>query len=303
MKPPPFEYFAAESLEEALEVLAVHGDEAKALAGGQSLIPLLNFRLARPTIVVDLNRIHELGRLTPLPSGGIAVGAMARQRDAERSSLISARAPLVTEAMPYVAHPQIRNRGTFGGSIAHADPAAVLPAVALAVDAKFCLRSRERLDRWVDAADFFVGPLMTVLQADELLTEVELPPMPPGAGWAFVEVARRHGDYALMGVAAVVALNSAGECSHVRLTFVNAGGTPLRGRTAEQLVIGQQPDEELFRAAGETAATTDIDPVGDVHATPAYRRQLARVLTVRALEQAFQVAFVALARAGATAAV
>ncbi len=198
MKPPPFEYFAAQSLDEALEVLAVHGDEAKALAGGQSLIPLLNFRLARPTVIVDLNRIHELGRLTPLPAGGIAVGAMARQRDAERSSLISARAPLVTEAMPYVAHPQIRNRGTFGGSIAHADPAAELPAVALAVDAKFCLRSRERLDRWVDAADFFVGPLMTVLQADELLIEVELPPMPPGAGWAFVEVARRHGDYALM---------------------------------------------------------------------------------------------------------
>ncbi|MDQ3949954.1 MAG: xanthine dehydrogenase family protein subunit M [Gemmatimonadota bacterium] len=303
MKPPPFEYFAAESLEEALEVLAVHGDEAKALAGGQSLIPLLNFRLARPTVIVDLNGIHELGRLTPLPSGGIAVGAMARQRDAERSSLISARAPLVTEAMPYVAHPQIRNRGTFGGSIAHADPAAELPAVALALDAKFSARSRERGDRWIDAADFFVGPLTTVLQADELLTEVELPPLPAGAGWAFVEAARRHGDYALLGVAAVVALNSAGECSHVRLTFVNAGGTPMRGRSAEKLLIGQQPDEEVFRAAGESAATTDIDPVGDVHATAAYRRQLARVLTVRALEQAFQVAVVALARAGATAGV
>jgi carbon-monoxide dehydrogenase medium subunit len=303
MKPPPFEYFAAESVEEALEVLSVHGDEAKALAGGQSLIPLLNFRLARPTVIVDLNRIHEIARLTPLPNGGIAVGAMARQRDAERSPLISARAPLVTEAMPYVAHPQIRNRGTFGGSIAHADPAAELPAVALALDAKFSITSRERGDRWVDAADFFVGPLTTVMRSDELLTEVELPPLPAGAGWGFVEVARRHGDYALMGVAAVVAINSAGECSHVRLTFVNAGGTPLRGRAAEQLIIGQQPDEELFRAAGETAATSDIDPVGDVHATPAYRRQLARVLTVRALEQAFQVAVVGMARAGATAAV
>jgi carbon-monoxide dehydrogenase medium subunit len=303
MKPPPFEYFAAESLEEALEVLSVHGDEAKALAGGQSLIPLLNFRLARPTVIVDLNRIHELGRLTPLPNGGIAVGAMSRQRDAERSSLISARAPLVTEAMPYVAHPQIRNRGTFGGSIAHADPAAELPAVALALDARFCLKSRERGERWIGAADFFVGPLTTVLQPDELLTEVELPPLPAGAGWGFIEVARRHGDYALMGVAAVVSINSAGECSHVRLTFVNAGGTPMRGREAEKLLIGQQPDEELFRAAGEIAATTDIDPVGDVHATPAYRRQLARVLTVRALEQAFQVAVVGMARAGATAAV
>ncbi len=155
----------------------------------------------------------------------------------------------------------------------------------------------------MDATDFFVGPLTTVLQPDELLTEVELPPLPAGAGWGFIEVARRHGDYALMGVAAVVSINSAGECSHVRLTFVNAGGTPMRGREAEKLLIGQQPDEELFRAAGEIAATTDIDPVGDVHATPAYRRQLARVLTVRALEQAFQVAVVGMARAGATAAV
>jgi carbon-monoxide dehydrogenase medium subunit len=303
VKPPAFEYFAAESLDEALEVLAVHGDEAKALAGGQSLIPLLNFRLARPTVIVDLNRIHQIGRLTPLPNGGIGVGAMARQRDAERSQLISTRAPLVTEAMPYIAHPQIRNRGTIGGSIAHADPAAELPAVALALDAKFCVHSRERKDRWVEAADFFVGPLTTVLTPDELLTEIELPALPPGAGWAFVEVARRHGDYALLGVAAVVALNSAGECSHVRLSFVNAGGTPMRGRSAEALLLGQRPDEEAFRAAGDSAATMDIDPVGDVHATPAYRRQLARVLTVRALEQAFGVAVVGMARAGATAAV
>jgi carbon-monoxide dehydrogenase medium subunit len=299
MKPPPFEYFAAESLEEALETLAVHGDEAKVLAGGQSLIPLLNFRLARPAVIVDLNRIHELGRLTPLPSGGIGVGAMARQRDAERSSLIAARAPLVTEAMPYVAHPQIRNRGTVGGSVAHADPAAELPAVALALDARFCARSRARDERWIDAASFFVGPLTTVLASDEVLTEVELPPMPANAGHGFVEVARRHGDYALMGVAAVVALDAAGECSHVRLAYVNAGGTPLRGRSAERLLVGRRPDQEAFRAAAEVAAESDIDPVGDVHATPAYRRHLARVLTVRALEKAFVGAMQAVARMGA----
>jgi aerobic carbon-monoxide dehydrogenase medium subunit len=299
MKPPPFEYFAADSVEEALEVLAVHGDEAKALAGGQSLIPLLNFRLARPSVIVDLNGIHELGRLTPLPSGGIAVGAMARQRDAERSSLIAQRAPLVTETMPYVAHPQIRNRGTIGGSIAHADPAAELPAVTLAVDAKFAVRSRERDERWVDAAEFFVGPLMTVMAPDELLTEVELPPLPANAGWGFVEIARRHGDYALMGVAAVVALDAAGEWSHARLAYVNAGGTPMRGRSAEQVLLGQRPDVEAFIAAAEEAARADIDPVGDVHATPAYRRHLARVLTVRALEQAFVGAMQSVARAGA----
>ena len=299
MKPPPFEYFAAESLEEALETLAVHGDEAKVLAGGQSLIPLLNFRLARPAVLVDLNRIHELARLTPLPSGGIGVGAMARQRDAERSSLIATRAPLVTEAMPYVAHPQIRNRGTIGGSIAHADPAAELPAVTLALDARFCARSRARDERWMDAADFFIGPLTTVLAPDEVLTEVELPPMPANAGYGFVEVARRHGDYALMGVAAVVALDAAGECSHVRLAFVNAGGTPLRARSAERLLVGQRPDQEAFRAAAEVAAESDIDPIGDVHATPAYRRHLARVLTVRALEKASVGAMQAVARMGA----
>jgi CO/xanthine dehydrogenase FAD-binding subunit len=299
MKPPPFEFFAAESLEEALEVLAVHGDNAKALAGGQSLIPLLNFRLARPAVLVDLNRIHELGRLTPLPTGGIAVGAMARQRDAERSSLISQRAPLLTEAMPYVAHPQIRNRGTIGGSIAHADPAAELPAIALALDAKLCIRSREREERWVDASDFFLGPLTTVLAPDELLTEIELPPMPGNAGWGFVEVARRHGDYALMGVAAVVALEPAGECSHVRVTYVNAGGTPMRGWAPEQLLVGQRPDVEIFHAAADAAAASDIDPMGDVHATPAYRRHLARVLTVRALEKAFVGAMQSVARMGA----
>src|ERR671928_899500 len=149
MKPPPFEYVAPQSLDEALEALAVYGDEAKSLAGGQSLIPLLNFRLARPGVIVDLNAIHELARLTPLPTGGIGVGAMARQRDAERSSLIATRAPLVTETMPYVAHPQIRNRGTFGGSIAHADPAAELPAIAPVLEAKLCLRPHERGERWV----------------------------------------------------------------------------------------------------------------------------------------------------------
>src|SRR5919202_705445 len=300
MKPPPFEYVAPQSLDEALEALAVYGDEAKPLAGGQSLIPLLNFRLARPAVIMDLNGIHALARLTPLPTGGIGVGAMARQRDAERSSLIATRAPLVTETMPYVAHPQIRNRGTFGGSIAHADPAAELPAVAVALDARFCLRSHDRDERWLDAAAFFTGPLMTALKADELLTEVELPPMPAHAGWGFVEVARRHGDYALMGVAAVVALDAAGTCSHVRIAFVNAGGTPLRGRSAERVLVGQRPDEEAFRAAADAAAGSDIDPTGDVHATPAYRRHLARVLTVRALEKAFVGAMRSVARAGAT---
>jgi carbon-monoxide dehydrogenase medium subunit len=205
--------------------------------------------------------------------------------------------------MPYVAHPQIRNRGTIGGSIAHADPAAELPAVALAVDAKLSLRSRERGDRWVDASDFFVGPLTTTMSADELLTEIELPPMPANAGCGFVEVARRHGDYALMGAAAVVAMDATGDCSHVRLAFVNAGGTPMRGRTAEQVLIGQRPDAESFAAAADAAATHDIDPIGDVHASPAYRRHLARVMTVRALERAFVSAMRSVARAGASAGV
>src|SRR5881628_249850 len=203
MKPAAFDYFTPVTVDEAVALLAEHGGEAKPLAGGQSLIPAMNFRLARPAALVDLNRIPELSYVRAEPDGGaLVIGAMTRQRALERSDVVRRAAPLMAEAMPYVAHPQIRNRGTVGGSVAHADPAAELPAVTLALEARFRARSRSG-ERTIPAAEFFKGLLETALEPDELLVEIAIPHSPARSGYAFAEVARRHGDYALVGVAAV----------------------------------------------------------------------------------------------------
>ncbi|HUF14230.1 MAG TPA: xanthine dehydrogenase family protein subunit M [Longimicrobiales bacterium] len=284
MKPPPFEYHAPPTLVEALTLLAQHGDEAKALAGGQSLIPVLNFRLARPSVIVDLNRIDELiGIDATGPS--LRVAAMTRQRAAERSTDVAERAPMLAAALTHVAHPQIRTRGTIGGSVAHADPAAELPAVMLALDARFRLR-RGAEERTVAAGDFFTGLFSTALEVDELLIDIEIPAPAARSGWAFEEVARRHGDFALVAVAARVVLDSAGAVSDARLAYVNAGPGPFRSARAEAVLVGQTPDPDLIRAAA-AAAFEDARPAADVHASAAYRRQLTRVLTARALAAAF----------------
>lgn len=284
MKPPPFEYHAPTTLAEALTLLTQHGDEAKALAGGQSLIPVLNFRLARPSVIVDLNRIDELiGIDATGPS--LRIAAMTRQRAAERSTEVAERAPMLAAALTHVAHPQIRTRGTVGGSVAHADPAAELPAVMLALDARFRLR-READERTVAAGDFFTGLFSTALQVDELLIDIEIPAPAARSGWAFEEVARRHGDFALVAVAARVVLDSAGAVSDARLAYVNAGPGPFRSARAEAVLVGQRPEPDLIRAAA-AAAFEDARPAGDVHASAAYRRQLTRVLTARALDAAF----------------
>ncbi|MFQ5680409.1 MAG: FAD binding domain-containing protein, partial [Gemmatimonadota bacterium] len=222
MKPPPFEYFAPDTPEEALGLLVEHGYDAKPLAGGQSLIPMLNFRLASPAVLVDLNRIGSLAGIEPGEDGGLWIRAMTRQREAERSPLVAERAPLLAEAMSHVAHPQIRNRGTVGGSAAHADPAAELPAVLLALKARLRIRGAEG-ERVLPAAEFFAGLFTTALGPEELLVAVEIPPPAPGWGWAFEEVARRHGDYALVGVAAGVRIGEAGRCEEARLAYVNGG--------------------------------------------------------------------------------
>ncbi len=284
MKPAPFEYRAPDTVDGALALLAEHGEEAKVLAGGQSLIPVLNFRLARPAVLVDLNRISSLAGIEALAGGGLRIGAMTRQRAAERSDLVAARAPLLSEALPHVAHVQIRNRGTVGGSLAHADPAAELPALALALEARFRLR-RAGAERWVDARDFYTGLFATALAPDELLDTIDVPPLPPGAGCAFEEVARRHGDYALMGVAAVVVLDGGGVCRIARIACVSAGPGPLRAPSAEAVLQGQRIDSALVHAAAD-ALTRDIEPTSDVHASVEYRTQLARVLTRRAVQRA-----------------
>lgn len=285
MKPPAFEYRAPESLEEALEILAERADEARPLAGGQSLVPAMNFRLAAPALLVDLNQIEELAYVRP-SDGGIAIGAMTRQRAAERSPLVAERAPLLTETLPWVAHPQIRNRGTVGGSVAHADPAAELPAALVTLGARFrAARAGSLEGRWIEAADFFTGLFGTALEPGELLVEVEIPEAPPRTGWAFRELARRHGDYALVGVAAGVTLDEAGRCARARIALLSVGDGPVAARAAEAALGGETPTEAAIEAAAEAAAG-EIDPPSDIHASANYRRHLARVLVRRALAAA-----------------
>jgi len=285
MKPPSFQYFAPTTIDEALALIAEHGYDAKVLAGGQSLIPTMNFRLAQPGVLVDLNNIPELAYISLDDNGGVSIGAMTRQREVERSEIIAERVPLVHETMPFIAHPQIRNRGTFGGSLAHADPAAELPAVATALNAQFRVRSQSG-ERWIPANDFFVDLFATALEPEEVLVEVVLPEMLPRSGYAFEEVARRHGDYALVGAAATVTLDQSNRCEQVRLIYFSVGNGPVEAHQAEAMLKGQELTSEAIQAAAETAASTDIDPPGDIHASIAYRRHLAKVLAKRVLEKA-----------------
>ena len=283
MKPAPFRYLAPDSLAAALELKAQHGDDARFLAGGQSLIPAMNFRLAQPAVLIDLNPLRELDYIRAAGDGRLAIGALTRNRALERDAVVAAQQPLVHEAVPHVAHPQIRNRGTVGGNLAHADPASELPAVMLALGARLRARSA-RGERWIEARDFFTGVFSTALRQDELLVEVELPRLPPRTGTAFLEVARRHGDYEMMGVAAVVTLGDDGTCTDARLAYCNAGATPVLGKRAAQALAGQRVADSHIAAAA--AGGREIDPPGNVHASKAFQRHLAGVLTRRAVRTA-----------------
>ncbi|MFN8635409.1 MAG: xanthine dehydrogenase family protein subunit M [Chloroflexota bacterium] len=288
MKPAPFAYVAPRSLDEALDVLAAGDESTKILAGGQSLIPLLNMRLASPARLVDLGHLTELAYVTER-DGGYAVGAMTRQRAVERDASVRRDLPLLAEAIGWVGHPQIRNRGTFGGSIAHGDPAAELPAVAVCLDAQVTVRSR-RGTRILSAADLYLGYLATSLAPDEIVTEVWLPKTPPGTGHAWLEFARRHGDYAIAGVGVTVTLAD-GAVSEARLVATGVGGTPVRARDAEALLAGapltadgQIPPDQLRAAVEALRAATE--PPDDVQATARYRRHLVGVLAERAVKLA-----------------
>jgi carbon-monoxide dehydrogenase medium subunit len=285
MKPAPFEYMAPTSLEAALDLLARHGGDAKVLAGGQSLIPVMNFRLAQPALLIDLNHVPGLDFLRRGADGGLEIGAMTRQRSLERDPLVAEVAPLLAEAIPWVAHPQIRNRGTFGGSIAHADPAAELPAIAVALRARFRLRKAGG-DRWVEAKDFFGGLFTTLLEPDELLVEAAIPPLAPRTGWSFMEVARRHGDYAQVGIAALVTLGEDGRCREARLVYLSVGDAPVEAKAAAGLLAGTDLGPEAVAAAADKASRDEMDPRGDIHATLEFKRHLARVLTGRAVRRA-----------------
>lgn len=287
MKPAPFEYYAPTTVEEALARLAEHGDDAKPLAGGQSLIPMMNFRLAQPAVLVDLNNIPELSYIRGDENGGVLLGAMARHKMVGQDPLIAKRAPLVHEAIPNIGTPQVRTRGTFGGSLSHADPSAELAAVTVALNGRLRLRSQKR-ERWIPADEFFIGSFTSVLEAGELLVEINLPGLPERSGWSLMEVARRHNDFALIGVAAVVQLDKNGSCKQARLVFLSTGDRPVQARQAAELLKGQKPTAEAIQAAADKAASSDIDPAGDIHATAEFRRHLANVLSRRALQDAFE---------------
>ena len=287
MKPAPFKYYAPATVQEALSHLAEHGWDAKALAGGQSLIPMMNFRLAQPGVIVDLNRIAALSYVQPARDGGIRVGAMTRQNQVERDPLVAQAAPLIHAAMPKIAYPQVRSRGTIGGSIAHADPSAELVAASVALEGQFVLRS-SRGERQVAAQDFFLGLFTTVLEPDELLIEIRLPPMPPRSGWSFLEIARRHHDFALVGVAAVVTLDKKGLCDQCRLAFFSVGDGPVQGLQAGAALQGQEPAADTIDAAAEIAGDADVDPQSDINASSEYRRHLVKVLSRRAMTEAFE---------------
>ncbi len=285
MKPAPFEYIAPTTVEEALGLLTEHGYDAKVLAGGQSLIPMMNFRLAQPSVLVDLNKLAELSFIRSEKDGELRIGAMTRHFQVEHDDLVAEHAPLIHEAMPKIATPQIRSRGTFGGSIAHADPAAELTTICVALDGRFRCQSA-RGERWVPAQDFFLGMFTSVLEPDEMLVEIAIPPMAPRTGWALEEEARRAHDFALVGVGAVVTLDTQDRCESARLVFLSVGDGPVEAVKATEMLIGKEVSPDLIRAAAE-AVTEELDPSADIHASVKYRLHLARVLARRALEKAF----------------
>jgi carbon-monoxide dehydrogenase medium subunit len=283
LKPPPFIYYAPDTLDEALELLREHGEEAKVLAGGQSLVPLLALRLARPSVLVDLNRIPGMSDISA-SNGTVIFGAMTRERKAERSELVRQRVPLLADALPLIGHVAIRTRGTLGGSLAHADPSAELPAVALTLDASLSVRSAARGERTIAASDFFEGFLSTSLHPDEVLTQITFPATRPGTGTSFMEAARRHGDFAIVGASTSVTMEG-GVISDARIVLIGVAGTPLRRSDADRQLVGTSGDAAAVTAAAATAAA-DLAPPSDLHGSSAYRRYVAGVMVRRALEQA-----------------
>ena len=286
MKPPKFEYHAPRTVDEALALLGRYGGDAKVLAGGQSLMPLLNFRLARPAALVDLNRIPSLAFIEE--SGGrVRLGAMTRQRTIDFSPVVAQRLPLLKEATRWVGHLPIRTRGTMGGSIAHADPSAEYPAVLTALEGEVVARGAKG-ERVIKAADLFETYLTTTLTPDEILTEVRLPAMAAGAGYALEEFSRRHGDFAIIGIAAVV-VRDGQRCKTARLATAGAGPVPVRLRAAEEILERDGLGEAAIEAAARKA-TELVDPDSDIHGSADYRRHLTGVLTRRALVRAIGVA-------------
>jgi len=284
MKPAPFKYIAARSLEQALALKAEHGDEARFLAGGQSLVPTMNFRLTQPAVLIDINPLPQLAGMQKSGPESLRIGALTRYRDLERDPTTARDLPLVAEALPHIAHPQIRNRGTIGGNLAHADPASEMPAIVVALAGQLRALST-RGERWIAAAEFFAGALVTTLAADEMLVEVKLPVAKPRSGACFMEVARRRGDFALIGVACTVRIDDDGRCAEARIGLCNAGDKPFLAQDAGASLVGRPIGAAQIDEAGKLVLRA-IDPGGSIHASKEFQRHLAGVLTKRALAEA-----------------
>jgi CO/xanthine dehydrogenase FAD-binding subunit len=283
MKPAPFRYVAARSIEQALALKAEHGDEARFLAGGQSLVPTMNFRLTQPALLIDINPLAELAGVRNGAADRLRIGALTRYRSLERDPAIERKLPLIHEALPHIAHPQIRNRGTIGGNLAHADPASEMPAIVLTMGGRLRAQSVKG-ERWIDAADFFVGALTTALEPDEMLMEVELPIAAPGSGSCFLEMSRRRGDFAIIGVACIVRVDE-GKCTEARIGLCNAGDRPVFATAASESLIGK-PIGAADIAEAAALVQRGIDPGGSIHASKEFQRHIATVLTGRALSTA-----------------
>jgi len=287
LKPAPFEYHVPDTVEEALALMAEHGDEARPLAGGQSLVPMMAFRLARPSVLVDLNRLGDLARIE-VEDGEVTIGAMVRERAAERSAAVADNVPLLALALPLIGHEAIRTRGTLGGSLAHCDPAGELPAVAVATDARLTVRSQRRGERRLPAEEFFISHFTTALADDEILTAITFPSARGGTGSAFEEMARRHGDFAIVGVATRLHI-AGGVVSEARVVLTGVAEKPFRSMAAEVVLTGAAAEPAAFDEAAE-AAEAELDPPSDLHGTAAYRRHVAGVLVRRTLENAAEAA-------------
>jgi CO/xanthine dehydrogenase FAD-binding subunit len=283
MKPAPFKYIIARSLDEALAAKSEYGDEARFLAGGQSLVPTMNFRMATPAVLIDINPLSELSGVKA--NGVTRIGALTRYRMLETDPSIATHQPIMLEALPHIAHPQIRNRGTLGGNLSHADPASEMPAIVLALSGTLHLRSA-KAERQVAAEDFFIGALETAIQPAEMLVEVTLPHYPVNTGTCFMEVARRQGDFAIAGIAAIVTRGADGACAGARLAFCGVAETPFHADEAAQSLIGSSLDTAAVQQAAALVMAA-LDPPGNSHADPSFQRHVAGVLTRRALASAW----------------
>jgi CO/xanthine dehydrogenase FAD-binding subunit len=267
-----------------LALKAEYGDEARFLAGGQSLVPTMNFRLTQPAVLIDINPLTELAGVKSGAAGHLRIGALTRYRQLERDAEIERTLPLIHEALPHIAHPQIRNRGTIGGNLAHADPASEMPAIVVTLAGRLRAQSATG-ERWIAASDFFVGALSTALAADEMLTEIELPAAPPRSGSCFMEVSRRRGDFAIIGVACAVRVDEQGRCAEARIGLCNAGEGPVFAAEASASLAGREIDAADIEEAAQLVQGA-IDPGGSIHASKAFQRHVAGVLTTRAVAAA-----------------